>query len=264
MYERYRKLQKINLDILSRNDGLQFTNTFFPYPSGQIGPYDIQSIVVEKNGKDYETAINSLKELITGEGFLGGGVISGGESEDWNFSNPVAYALRMPHAKICKDGRIFGADINKKNINHVASTNDEDSLPKDIWAPAIRKLEGIIRGIFFYVDRMENGTQAIEELGLKSHAVVYLNKDAWNYLEEKKVITPEFYKILRNRMKDKDTWAKNMLRSEKGLKTLANLLNNPITLNKGMKILDKGYPDISLELQKRLTKGNMVDSHIFK
>ena len=39
--------------------------------------------------------------------------------------------------------------------------------------------------IFFYVDRMEGGVEEVRKFGLESHALVPLNKHAWDYLQQK-------------------------------------------------------------------------------
>jgi len=93
----------------------------------------------------------------------------------------------------------------------------------------------------------------MEELGLQRHALVPLNEVAWNYQKQQGVVTPEIYKNLIDRMEDKDNWARQMLRSNKGLEKLASLLSSPDkkTEDKGLKILAT-YEDISEELKDRL------------
>ena len=58
------KMQESNLAILVKNKGFQFTDTFFPYTSGEIGPYYVQSAVVQNNGADYKHSISSLADLV--------------------------------------------------------------------------------------------------------------------------------------------------------------------------------------------------------
>jgi len=242
---------KENLDALARNGGFQFTETFFPYTSGQIGPYCVQSVVVEKNGEDYRLAIDSMVGLITsmvGDDYE---FISGGESRDWDFSNPVAAFLRKPHVKIYKNGKVLGADMKGKRGIHVADLNNEGSSPNELWVPSIRHGEGEISHIFFYVDRMEDGVHVMKDLGLESNAVVPLNSRAWDYLLKIGTIkNREIYTSLQKRTEDKGKWAEEMLRSDAGLKTLADLLNYQKKKNrtKGEKILNVGYPHLKQEL----------------
>ena len=247
-------IQQRNLEALVRNKGFQFTDVFFPYTSGQIGPYYVQSIVIEKNGFDYKNAIDDMCEII--DNFLAPSsfdIISGGESRDWDFSNPAAYNLSKAHSKIYKDGKILGADIfDQARVVHVADLNNEGSSPRDLWVPAIKKAGGIINDIFFYVDRMEDGADVMKQLGLDSHAVVPLDQHAWDYLKEINVVTPEIYRSLSERGCTKESrhqWAIKMLKSDLGFIKFLELYNDPKTLPKAQKILDKGYPELKEEFQ---------------
>ena len=56
----HHEVQQKHLEILVRNGGFQFTDSFFPYTSGQIGPYYVQSAVVMNNGKDYAEGENDF------------------------------------------------------------------------------------------------------------------------------------------------------------------------------------------------------------
>lgn len=244
---------------LVRNDGFQFTNTFFPYASGEIGSYYIESTVVENSGRDYRKACQSMARLIKEHAPIPWDfVISGGESRDWDFSNPVAAMLGRPHFKIYKDGRTKGArDIAGKTVMHIADLNNQGSSPRDLWVPAIQKAGGTIEHIFFYVDRLEDGVQVMKDLGLRSHAVVPLDEHAWDILQEYEVITPEVYNSLRTRMEDKDRWARAMLISNQGFETLKELFMEPKTISKAWKILDVGYPTLREVLIERLQKAGV-------
>ena len=50
-------------------------------------------------------------------------VISGGESRDWDFSNPVAARMSLPHCKIYKDGKMLGAEVFRRPVVHIADLN---------------------------------------------------------------------------------------------------------------------------------------------
>lgn len=252
-------IRKRNLDILVDNGGFQFSDTFFPYTSGQIGPYFVQSAVVMDRGRDYSQVILDMTNLVyeidgekeTRDDF----VISGGETRDWIFSNPVASNIEVPHASIYKDGKIIGANMDEREVYHVADLNNEGSSPRDLWVPAIKKAGGKIENIFFYVDRMEDGVQVMNDLGLRSHCLVPLDGSSWNYLKDEGVFSEKAYINLMERMEDKDAWAVKMLRSESGLETLGRLFSGSNKdRGKAHKILDVGYPDLSLELKERLTE----------
>lgn len=252
-------IQERGLDILSKHKGgFQFTNTFFSYTSAEIGPYYVQSGVVQNDGKDYVTAVNDMASLIedaVGTERLSKAVISGGETRDWIFSGPVAYKLGLPHLMLYKDGKSVGADIKGKEAIHAADLNNEGSSPRDLWIPAINKAGGRITDIFFYVDRMEEGVHVMKELGLNSYAAVPLDDHAWEYLQKIGVVSSEVYQNLMARGKTKEergAWARAMLRTDAGLETLAALAASQKTAEKAKKILDKGYPDMKAELVDRL------------
>jgi len=249
-----RALQRENLGILVKNKGFQFTDSFFPYTSGEIGPYYVNSEVVMANGNDYARAVNSFAVLITRRFIKDVDVISGGETRDWIFSNPLAYKLGLPHASLYKDGKMIGANMSGKFVLPVADLNNEGSSPRDLWIPTIKRAGGTAKEIMFYVDRLENGVQVMKDLGLISHAVVPLDEVAWEELREGNVVTEEQYKTLMDRTRmGKDNWARAMLQSEKGLLQLMSLAGGD-EKNKGKarKILEKGYPDLAPELRTRL------------
>ncbi len=249
-------MQERGLDILARSkDGFKFTSTFFPYTSGEIGPYYVQSGGVQCTGRDYITAINDMASLVSdaiGAERVSKAVVSGGETRDWIFSNPVAFKLGMPHVMLYKDGKTVGADMNGMEDIHVADLNNEGSSLRDYWVPIIKKAGGTIQDVFFYVDRMEDGVQVVRDLGLRSHAGVPLDAHAWDYSQKIEIVNPEVYKSLMERAENKDDWARAMLRSLDGIDTLAALIASAKTLDKAKRILDVGYPDMKAELIDRL------------
>lgn len=241
--EKIQKEQVLNLAQCPK--GLEFSTTWFPYTSGQVGNYYVQSISICSNGGYYAAAIDSIVELIkfcVGEDNFD--IVSGGESRDWDFSNPVAVALKKPHTKLYKDGKMIGADPKGKRVLHVADLNNEGSSPRDLWVPAIKKAGGSITDIVFYVDRLEDGVEEMQKLGLKSHAVIELNNDAWHILLKNNYITPEIYTSLLERWQDKKAWA------HKALMAYPEILSN-VTDDKAFKIL-KAYPEISEQLVQAL------------
>jgi orotate phosphoribosyltransferase len=248
-----RQAQEAGLDILVENKGFDFIDTFHPYTSGEIGPYYVQCGDIQRDGDAYVFAVRQMTDLIRGsEVGSSFDVVAGGESRDWIFSGPVAVALGKPHVMIYKNGKIVGGDMNGQEVVHVADLNNQGSSPRDLWVPAITDAGGTVQNIFFYVDRMEKGTQVMGDLGLNSQAVVPLDEHAWGYLEEKDVINNNIYDNLRARMEDADAWAEGMLRSDAGLDRLGELLQSERDHAKGVKILDVGYPGMKAELLDRL------------
>lgn len=246
------RVQEKHLSFLSQaKDGFKFTDTFFPYTSGEIGPYYIQSAAILAKGIHYSEACKDMESLIR-QNSKNIDVISGGESRDWMFSFPMAIALQRPHLMIYKNGKVFGADVNGRTVAHVADLNNEGSSLRDMWVPTIKKQGGNIEKVFFYVDRIEDGVQVVKDLGLKSYSLVPLDGHAWQYLQDRGVVSPEVYNNLMQRMEDKDAWATNMLRSDAGFSRLVDLAEDKSSLPKVHKILTKGYPDIGKELLHRL------------
>jgi len=245
-----------NLSNLVDNGGFQFSDTFFPYTSGEIGPYYVKSEVVTNDSPSFQLALDSMETLIAMniEG-VSDFVIAGGESRDWIFSFPMSDRLKTAHTAVYKNGKMHGSNVKDRNVVWVADLNNEGSSPRDLWVPAIKKAGGILNHIFFYVDRMESGVQVMKNLKLKSHAVVSLDESAWDYLKQNDIVTEQAYKNLRERGQSKesrDAWAISMLRSDAGFTTFKELYDNPKTEMKAAKILDTAYRSIRGELMERL------------
>ena len=167
-------MQADNLRNLLNTGAFQFVDErtpWFPYTSGQVGPYYVQSTTVEKDGGAYATAIQSLVRLIQAEAGAFD-AISGGETRDWDFSNPVAVALRKPHLKMYKNGKVLGADIAGQTFLHVADLNNEGSSVRDYWKPIIEQGGGRLAGVVSFVDRMEDGFTTLKKLGVRLFCVV--------------------------------------------------------------------------------------------
>lgn len=240
------KIQEEQVLNLFRCGGFKFTEKWFPYTSGQIGNYYVQSIDICSDGEAYALAIQHMVELITCEiGLDNFDVISGGESRDWDFSNPVAVALCKPHAKIYKDGKIIGAKLEGKRVLHIADLNNEGSSPRDLWVPAIKKAGGIIKHIAFYVDRMEDGIDEMKKLELQSHAVIELDQEAWSILRRHQKVTSEVYDSLIIRWRDKKAWAHHALVNHP--EVMKDLLGKDA--KKGEKILAT-YPEVKQALME--------------
>lgn len=253
-----RKIQERNLEVLARNPkGFQFTNTFFPYTSGQIGPYYVQSASILANINDYMQAIHDIANLtshtLRNSHF---DFIAGGETRDWIFSLPVATLLRESPVMIYKDGKVLPEiDFGDKNLVLVSDLNNEGSSPRDYWHPTMIALGGRITHAIFYVDRLEDGVEVLSQLGITNDAVVPLNAHAWDHLSKKEVIAQDVYWSLRDREESKQSrhdWAVKMLRSDSGLAEYKKLVENPKSIDKAAKILGKGYPELEHEIVDRL------------
>ncbi len=240
---RKKAIQEENLLALLRNGAFQFADErkpWFPYTSGQIGPYFVQSIAIERDGAAYAAAVAAMTEL-SRAGFQNIDAISGGETRDWDFSNPVAVALRLPHIKLYKDGKTLGADIRGKRILHIADLNNEGSSVRDYWKPILEKNGGVMAGVVFYVDRLEDGADVMRELALRSCAVVPLDATAWTLAKREGYLTDGLLASLLARLKDRPGWAMKALQDRPDV--FMELYRNEATRGRAEKII-RNYPDL--------------------
>ncbi|MDD5678279.1 MAG: hypothetical protein PHW60_09875 [Kiritimatiellae bacterium] len=242
-------MQAINLRNLLNTDAFRFVDErtpWFPYTSGQVGPYYVQSIAVEKDGLAYATAIQSLVSLIQAEAGPFD-AISGGETRDWDFSNPVAIALRKPHLKMYKDGKVLGAEIAGKTFFHVADLNNEGSSVRDYWKPIIEQGGGRLAGVVSFVDRMEDGFMVLKKLGIRLFCVVPLDARAWGVAQESGHVSVALYAQLVARQDNRDAWAERTLLSHPDY--FRRYYHDPKTRAKAAKIINT-YPRISADLER--------------
>jgi len=246
-----KNIQENCLLLLAENGGFQFTDTWFPYTSGWIGPYYVQSMDICKTAIGYQTAIKGLMDIaehLINKSGLAIDVISGGESRDWPFSFPVAEKLGVATLMIYKDGKMLGADVNDKRVVHIADLNNEGSSPRDKWVPVIKNAGGTINDIIFLVDRLEDGVEEMKKLGLNSYAVVPLNEEAWIFLKENEIVTQTVFDSLMKYWKDRKAWGMKKIIEHPEL--LLNILNKDKT--KGLKIFNTFYPLVGEDLPKAL------------
>jgi len=234
------------LKALTEQGEPRFTETWFPYTSGQVGPYYIESLAITRNGAAYHAAIDALCALIQQTADINSiDAISGGESRDWDFSNPVAYALGKPHVKIYKDKTTRGAEPTGRII-HVADLNNEGSSMRDLWHPTITAAGGTIVAAYFFVDRREEGIEVMQQLSIPSHSVVPMNEQAWQYLERIGYISATLCQSLQERINDRRAWAHRALRQHP--EQLIEMLQDIKKAARAQKILNIGYPKIKDEL----------------
>ena len=241
------KLQELNLENLLKTSAFQFIdkNTpWFAYTSGQIGPYYVQSTTIEKDGEAYAIAIESIVEIVRAD-IKKFDAISGGETRDWDFSNPVAVALQKPHIKIYKTGKVLGSKIGGKQILHIADLNNEGSSMRDYWKPTIEKYHGKMIGILSFVDRLEDGFNLLKNLGLQVMSVVPLDEQAWNFAHKKEYISSALHQILVDRQKDRYQWAIHTLLNNP--EYFRKMFYSPETKNQALKIMNT-YSEIRKQL----------------
>jgi len=244
-----KSLQAKNLRNLMETGAFRFIDDktpWFPYTSGQIGPYYVQSISVEKDGARYACAVKSLVDLIRAE--IGSfDVISGGETRDWDFSNPVAVLMKKPHAKMYKDGRLIGAGVKGKKVLHVADLNNEGSSVRDFWKPIIEKNGGSLVAVVSFVDRLEDGYRLFKKMALRSRSVVPLDKAAWDIILMAGYISGGVHAQLVARMRDRKEWATGALLDNPAY--FRKFYKAEATRAKALKIME-AYPEIKSKLKE--------------
>ena len=242
-------IQDVNLRNLINTGAFRFideSTPWFFYTSGQVGPYYVQSVAVEQDGEAYACAIDSIVRLIS-EKAGAFDVISGGETRDWDFSNPAAAALRKPHLKMYKDGRRLGAEVRGRRVLHVADLNNEGSSVRDFWRPSIAAAGGELVGVLSFVDRMEEGFELFQKMRLPSLAVVPLDRHAWDLIHAEGVISAALHRRLVKRMRDRRLWALDALRANPDY--FRKFHSAEATRGKAEKIMNT-YPEAAAKLKE--------------
>lgn len=232
---------------LAKNGGFKFTEKWFPYTSGWIGPYYVQSTDILKTGRGVRIATHALMSTIEQIDDTVD-VVSGGESRDWPFAACIAEKIGVGLCMIYKDGKMIGAELKDQKVLHVADLNNEGSSPRDLWVPAIRNAGGIITDIVFLVDRLEDGVGEMGKLEIISHAVIPLNEESWEFLKEQNIVTQQIFDSLMEYWNDRKVWG------AKKLLEYPELLMDILTKDKvkGIKIFNNFYPLIGEDLIKAL------------
>lgn len=166
-----------------------------------------------KNNSIYKEVIDTLVETIKSNININDiDYVSGGERRDWFFSNIVAYLLEKPHITIFKDldAVISSADfsnsekiknLENKKILHVADLITAASSYFRAWIPAVENLGAKICWSAVVVDRLQGGSQKLEDANIKSYSLVQISPELFSMAldlgiinEEQKVMLEDFYK----------------------------------------------------------------------
>lgn len=111
--------------------------------------------------------------------------ISGGERRDWYFSLPVAERLGLPHVSLFKDGAAVrtepGSDepgrpleagsLAGVRVLHIVDIVTEASSYLRAWIPYLAALGAVLEDTLTVVDRVQGGTEALAERGVRLHAL---------------------------------------------------------------------------------------------
>lgn len=199
-----------------------------------------------------DTMIATIKENINIDEI---DYISGGERRDWFFSNIIAYLLNKPHISIYKDLSAVVSDsqfestakldkIEGKKVLHIADLVTVASSYLRAWIPAIENFGGKMCWSCVVVDRMQGGTEKMEEQGVLPLSLVKVDKSLFQKAVEMNVINEAQQEMLNNFFDNPDETMKNFL------------INHPEFLENSLKADEKTAKRAQL-----LVDGNLYGIH---
>ena len=171
----------------------------------------------------YKDVINQMKEFIEKNIDVSEiDYISGGERRDWYFSNIIAHLLNKPHITIYKDLSTIVSNydftenktvsnLEGKKVLHIADLLNQASSYIRAWIPAIQNLGAEILWSVVAVDRMQGGTKRIEDLGIKSLALVNIDPSLFTKALEMKIINENQLDMLNKFYENPDETMKEFL-----------------------------------------------------
>lgn len=225
----------------SENDANEFLE-FINSELENSNKFDIPKNIFDKVNTQYETntiykdVINQMKDFIEKNINVSEiDYVSGGERRDWYFSNMIAYLLDKPHITIYKDLStvisssdfteiLENVDLKNKKVLHVADLLNQASSYIRAWVPAIQNLGAQICWSTVAVDRMQGGSQKLEDIGIKSLAMVEIHPDLFNKAKEMGIINDSQLKMLNDFYDNPDETMRNFLISHPDF--LQNALNS--------------------------------------
>ena len=164
----------------------------------------------------FKTVIDNLKTFIEEQIDVNEiDYISGGERRDWYFSNIIAYLLNKPHITIYKDLSTVVSNYNfteneaitkleGKKVLHIADLLNQSSSYVRAWIPAIKNLGSTIIWSAVVVDRMQGGSETLENAGVKSLSLLQIDEKLFNKALELNIINKAQLDMLKNFTKDPD------------------------------------------------------------
>lgn len=166
-----------------------------------------------------DTMINTIKENIDLSEI---DYISGGERRDWFFSNIIAYLLDKPHISIYKDLNAVVSDskfektkkldkIEGKKVLHIADLVTVASSYIRAWIPAIENFGAKMCWSCVVVDRMQGGTEKIEEKGILPLSLVKVDKSLFEKAVDMNIINKAQQEMLNDFFENPDETMKNFL-----------------------------------------------------
>ena len=166
-----------------------------------------------------DTMINTIKENIDVSEI---DYVSGGERRDWFFSNIIAYLLDKPHISIYKDLNAVLSDskfeetkpldkIQSKKVLHIADLITVASSYIRAWIPAIENFGAKMCWSCVVVDRMQGGTEKIQEKDVIPLSLVKVDKSLFASALEMNIINKNQEKMLNGFFESPDETMRNFL-----------------------------------------------------
>ena len=166
-----------------------------------------------------DTMISTIKENIDISEI---DYVSGGERRDWFFSNIIAYLLDKPHISIYKDLNAVISDSKFENtktlenikdakVLHIADLVTVASSYIRAWIPAIENFGAKMYWSCVVVDRMQGGTEKIQEKGVLPLSLVQVDKNLFAKAVEMNIINETQQEMLNGFFEDPDETMKNFL-----------------------------------------------------
>jgi hypothetical protein len=159
----------------------------------------------------------------------------------------VAEILGKPHLTIFKDlsAVLFEKGVTTqvgnlagKKVLHIADLITEASSYERAWIPAIEGMGGKIFWSVVVVDRMQGGAELLEGKGVKSFAMVSIDKKLFNKACEMKLITEKQKQMLYSYIDHPKLSMQNFLQEHPEF--MENALNNdPKTRERAVLCLEK-------------------------
>lgn len=131
--------------------------------------------------------------------------VSGGERRDWFFSLILADMLDKPHITLFKDlsAVLFHKGVSSEmptlkggKVLHIADLITEASSYERAWIPAVKGFGGEMAWSLVVVDRKQGGGELLERNGVKSHAMVAIDRSMFSKALEMGLISNEQKQML--------------------------------------------------------------------
>lgn len=148
--------------------------------------------------------------------------ISGGERRDWFFSYIISYLLEKPQITIFKDlsTLVSTSDFSEtsvitniagKKVLHITDLITIASSYIRAWIPCIQNLEGELVWSVSLVDRLQGGSERLNDLGIKSFSMTQIDTRLFKEACDKGLLSEEQVAMLADYCKDPDKTMKDFL-----------------------------------------------------